>query len=286
MHARLVSTGRDGYGPVIVPVNGVASPRGVGPGAVFAQRAGADLVVVAATAAGSSVADRERELDGVFAATGLAGAVIVREDGDPAELVTEAVAYAPDAVVCVATRELGDVPGSLLGTMAGAVVRAVDGPLILIGPRVRVDEAWRWNELAICIEDGAASEAVLPVAADWAAALGVRLRLLHVVDRARTLELRFRYPQVHFHDEGYVQSMASDLTASRPDGAPDVDSQMLYGSRPGYALAEFLEGRPDTMPFLALRGRDGRECFASGSLAAQVVQASASPVLVVRDPSL
>lgn len=29
---------------MIVPVNGVASPRGVGTGAVFAQRAGADLV--------------------------------------------------------------------------------------------------------------------------------------------------------------------------------------------------------------------------------------------------
>lgn len=271
---------------MIVPVNGVASPRGVGAGAVFAQRAGADLVVVAAVAAGSSVADRERELDGVFAATGLAGAVIVREDGDPAELVTESVAYAPDAVVCVATHEPGDAPGSPLGAIAGAVVRAVDVPLILVGPRVRADEAWRWNELAICIENGAASEAALPVAADWAAALGIRLRLLHVVDRARTLELRFRHPRVHFHDEGYVQSMASDLTASRPDGAPDVDSEVLYGSQPEHALAEFLERHPDTMPFLAIRGRDSWERFATGSLAARVVQGSASPVLVVRDPSL
>jgi len=279
-------TGRDGCGPVIVPVNGVASPRSLRPGAAFAERAGTDLVVVGAVTSGRSVAERERELETVFEATGLGGAVIVREDGDPARLVTESLADAPDAVVCVATREPGDVPGSLFGAIAGDVVRAVDAPLLIVGPGVRVDEPWRWDELAICIEDGAASEAALPCAADWAATLGVRLRLLHVVDRGRALELRFRHPRVHFHDESYVQGMASDLTASRPEGSPNVDSELLYGSRPEYALADFLERHPDTMPFLAIRGRDSWERFASGSLAARVVQGSASPVLVVRDPSL
>ncbi|MGH8984343.1 MAG: universal stress protein [Acidimicrobiia bacterium] len=280
----MASTDRDGYGPVIVPVDGTASTRGLVPGAAFAQRTGADLLVVSAVVDGSSVVERERDLKEIFAATGLAGAVMVSEDGDAAELVTESVTYAADAVVCVATREPGDVPGSLLGRTAAAVIRAVDVPLILVGPRVSVDGAWRWNELALCIED-AASDAALPFAADWAAALGVRLRLVHVLDRAKTLDLRSRYPQVHFDDEGYVRSMASDLIASRSNGDPAVETEVLYGSRPERAMAEFLERHPDTMPFVAIRGHDGWERLAARSLATRVMHESTSPVLLVTDAS-
>jgi nucleotide-binding universal stress UspA family protein len=108
----------------------------------------------------------------------------------------------------------------------------------------------------------------------------MRLRLLHVLDPLVTNDLRRREPRLHFRDDSYVENLAADVALLSPDAALDVEGEIIDGSEPVAAVADFLDRHPESMAFLGTRRRT-ESLLEPGGLAAGVVERSPSPVLVV-----
>ncbi|HUF84987.1 MAG TPA: universal stress protein [Acidimicrobiia bacterium] len=265
--------------PVIVPVDTVAAAeRALITGAALAGHAGAELLVVHVAADPDQAARREVELKDALVALGLVGAVVTRWGRAPAEVIAEMVASEPASVLCMATRAPGRFGGAMFGSTAEKLLRAGCGPTLLVGPNVEVQRQWGWKELAVCVDSSPDSEATLPFAAEWADTMALDIRLLHVLNPATVRELRVSCPELHFRDEGYVDSVALDLTST---WAVDADAEILYGAHPAAAITAFLEAHPATLPFLGSHGRSGLRRFLMGSVTARVVHDSPSPVVVV-----
>jgi nucleotide-binding universal stress UspA family protein len=265
--------------PVIVPVDGIASAeRALVTGGALARHAEAELLVVHVAADVERAACREVELKDALVRLGLEGEVIARSGRSPAEGVSEIVSSEPASVVCMATRARGRVGGALLGSTAEALLRAGCGPMLLVGPHAHPIRRWDWTELAVCVDSSPGSEVSLPFAAEWADAMAMRVRLVHVLNPATTRELRRVHPGLHFRDDSYARGIALDLAST---WAADADVEVLYGARPASAITAYLEANPSTLPFLGTHGRTGLRRLAMGSVATRVVHDSPSPALVV-----
>ncbi len=265
---------------VIVPIEGDApSERALAPATALAWRAHADLILVHVAPGREQAVERDGEFKAALAGSGLSGEVVIRWRADPARVIREvADVSGPDAVICMATRAPGRLGGVVLGSTAEAVTREATCPLLLVGPHVLPQRGWPWQELAVCVDGSPASEALLPVAAEWADEMAMEIRLLQVVNQATTRDLRDCYPRLHFRDDSYVRSVAVDLGSIWDT---DTDAEILYGARPAPTITSFLESHPTTLPFLGTHGRAGLRRVALGSVATGVVRDSPSPVVVV-----
>ncbi len=155
---------------VIVPIEGDApSERALAPATALAWRAHADLILVHVAPGREQAVERDGEFKAALAGSGLSGEVVIRWRADPARVIREvADVSGPDAVICMATRAPGRLGGVVLGSTAEAVTREATCPLLLVGPHVLPQRGWPWQELAVCVDGSPASEALLPVAAEWA----------------------------------------------------------------------------------------------------------------------
>ncbi len=92
-------------------------------------------------------------------------------DGDPAEVLAALAAEHDGALVVCGARGHGPVAGWLLGSTSQDVLRHVDAPVVLVGPRATMPTTVR---RVVCAVDGAR----LPAQAAWrvAAELAGRLR--------------------------------------------------------------------------------------------------------------
>lgn len=265
--------------PVIVPVDGVAAAeRALITGGALARHAEAELLVVHVAPDVEHAAQREVELKETLVRLELVGGVMTRAGGSPADFVLEVASADPASVVCMATRAPGRVGGALLGRTAEELLRAGCGPILLVGPHARASRRWEWKELAVCVDNSPGSEATLPFAAEWADAMAMRVRLVHVLNPATTRELRRVHPGLHFRDDSYARGIALDLAST---WAADADVEVLYGARPASAITAYLEANPSTLPFLGTHGRTGLRRLAMGSVATRVVHDSPGPALVV-----
>ncbi|MGQ0432312.1 MAG: universal stress protein, partial [Microthrixaceae bacterium] len=215
-------------------------------GSAMARRAEAELLVVHVARDAERAAQRQVELKDALAQSDLVGEIITRWGEPPAAVISEVASADPASVVCMATRAPGRLGGAVLGSTAEAVLRNAAAP-------------------------------VLPPAAEWADALGMRMRLLHVLNPVTTRELRAGYPEIHFRDDSYVRSVAVDLGSTWETGA---DVEVLYGARPAAAISAFLESHPTTLPFLGTHGRTGLGRLVMGSVSTRVVHDSPGPVAV------
>jgi nucleotide-binding universal stress UspA family protein len=163
-----------------------------------------------------------------------------------------------------------------------ADLAALPGDLraIIVGPRARVDEGWHWKELVAFIAEAGEAEASLLTAADCALTLGMRLRVLHILDPVVADDLRLRHPRLYFRDDSYVRNLVSDLTLLATDDALEVEGEILYGAQPVNAITDYLERHPDAMPFVGMHRR-AEALLDANSLAARVVERSPNPALVV-----
>lgn len=164
--------------PVIVSVDRVASARrALLTGAAMALRAEAELLVVHVAPDAERAAQREVKLKDVLAESGLVGEVLTCWGQPPATVLSEVASADPASALCMATGAPGRMAGALLGSTAEAVLRAGAAPVLLVGPHARTAPRWECEELAVCVDGSPASEALVPVAAEWADTLAMPIRL-------------------------------------------------------------------------------------------------------------
>jgi nucleotide-binding universal stress UspA family protein len=191
--------------------------------------------------------------------------------GDPVGAIVRSVQGHPDHVVCMATRGRGRLTAPLLGSVATAVLRDIDGPMVLVGPAC--ETAW-WHDPAhlVACWAGPSSDAVLDPATDWSTELGMDLALLcvfHPLDVSASVEPRRQFaPALRRLEARHVEARTIDLH--------DEDAAV--------AIAVCARDLPASLLALTTHARSGLGRAVLGSVAMDVVRRSPCPVLVVRHP--
>ena len=84
-----------------------------------------------------------------------------------------------EPVLCMATRGRGALGTAVLGSVAQRVVHELGLPTALVGPNS--DAQWQVSgPIVVCHDGSPASDAILPIAGDWARALQLKVVIVHV----------------------------------------------------------------------------------------------------------
>jgi len=187
-----------------------------------------------------------------------------------------------DCMLCLST----DGHGRVAGPFAGSVAR---GPVVVVGPFVGRPNTGRdhphapleADRLVACVDGHEASEAVLPVAAAWAHALGMKLTIVTVAEPCPP-PLRIGAPWRRGHGpeedaDEYVRRLADRWSIE----APGVDGDVVYDPiSPASGMRDYLAARPTGLIAIGSPRRGGLHHLL-GSAGAGIVHASTVPALVV-----
>jgi nucleotide-binding universal stress UspA family protein len=267
---------------LVVPLDGSPlAERGVGPAKGLAERLGARVHLVSIASSPEEADFRRTELSALAAADHLAWEVVAADDrADAIEATRERLSA---ALVCMATHGRGR-SAAVVGSVATAVLRHSDAPVLLVGPRVTGGET-RPNRLVVCVDGSPESERLVTVAAAWAAALGLAMSLVTVAEPV---------PESAREHGHYGRMFGPDIDADRyiaglvdqwRDRAPGIDGTAIYNPvSVGGAVVEHLETQLPALVLLGTRARTGLPRLVLGSVAAAVVHESPCPALVVPLP--
>lgn len=252
---------------LLVPLDGsLDAERALPVAEALADRFDADIVLMAAQLDGEVPTDRiETAMISVHAHG--ARVEIVRSVSVPDAL--RAVADdASEPIVCMATHARAGLGHALFGSVAEDVVRGLEIPAVLVGPAcspaVRLE-----GPLLVCIDGSAESNVIVPIARDWALALGTGVVLVHVF-----------HPLDVETATGPEVVVAAAVEELGPD--VEVETRVIRGYSPASTIRALIEDLEPMLVALATRGRTGLARAALGSVATAVVRHSACPALVVR----
>jgi nucleotide-binding universal stress UspA family protein len=262
---------------VVVPLDGSAlAERALGPGRALAEKAATPLVLL--TSRWDRDVDTPRQyLKQTAADLGcdraetrlvydrLAASAILTEIDDPG------------AVICISTHGRGGMSEYVLGSVAQEVLRHCANPVVLVGPRLSLgawesEQAFDEGKLLVTVDGSDSSQAIVPVAAQW----------------AETLELAPCVVQVLQDGEPLVAQRAAEdsalrhAVASLANGAASAQWEVLHDGDPAAAILDHARRLPATLVAMATRCRTGLVRVTLGSVATQVVRRSQCPVLVAR----
>jgi nucleotide-binding universal stress UspA family protein len=217
---------------------------------------------------------------------------------DPAEAIARQRDELDSAVICMPTHGRGRVAGALIGSVARSVLLSSKEPVVAVGPnadrpgfvigrpRRRPSD---WPEpfsaggVVACVDGSSAGEAVLPVAAGWAAALDMALTILTVAEEAsvdargnRSNRLGPPEPQE------YVDGLARQWV----DAVPSVMGEVVYdpiGVPSGFR--SYCTRQLVGLTAVTTHARSGFDRLRLGATGAEIVRESTAPTLVVPLPN-
>lgn len=189
------------------------------------------------------------------------------------EEIAAAVAAAPDTLVVMAT-SARNRSAALAGSVADAVLGAITGPALLIGPEAELGEFWPTGAMLVCTDGSDWSEAIIPHAAAVADGAGFDPWFVSVMEPA---ELPVAVGTVA--ETNYTARLADDF---RSRVAREVNYDVLHGRDPAERIVEYASISSAGMIAMATHGHTGLRRLALGSVAMSVVHDAPCPVLVAR----
>jgi nucleotide-binding universal stress UspA family protein len=281
---------------VLLPLDGSGFALAAMPTAqALAERFGAELLTIS-VAIDERRAERLRRhaLESLGDHAGEERVQVVVSD-DAAAAITGHAAEVGPCVVCMSTRGRGRLIGTMIGSVARAVLQSSLTPVIAVGPQAdrppalvgrppRRPSSWpeplSVGRIVACVDGSPAAEAVLPVAARWAAALEMRLSILTVAEEAATTVGGARPNRLGPRDPGeYVERLAQRWSGIVPDGA--IGEVGFTPTSVSSGLRRYLGGHPAGLVALTTHARTGLDRIRLGATAADIVRTSTAPALVV-----
>lgn len=210
----------------------------------------------------------------------------VRE-GVPAD---ELLAYVDEVgadMVVIGTHGRGGARRVLLGSVAEAVVRTADIPVLVVhGDGERRE--WGAQSRVMLATDG--SDAVIPaerIGIDLAAALGARVTAVSAVDEARALANVGGGVLTNDTIESVKRALTDRATDAvdrvlerATDAGVDADSEVIAGE-PSRAICGYARDSDADLVVVGTHGRTGVRRVVLGSVAERILRAADRPVLVV-----
>jgi nucleotide-binding universal stress UspA family protein len=234
----------------------------------LAERFDADMVVITAEL---GAVDRATDGDGFRAPIAMPGydarAEVVRSVTVP-DAVRAVADDSNDPTVCMATHARSMFGHALFGSVAEEVVGELEIPAVLVGPASDTTLRER-GPLLVCHDGSTTSDAIVPVAREWARLLQTNIVLAHVF---HPLDV-----ETAVDPEAVVRAAAARLAVDL-----DVDARVVRGYSPAGTIVGLVQDVEPMLVALATHGRSGVSRAALGSVAMAVVRRSGCPALVVR----
>jgi nucleotide-binding universal stress UspA family protein len=173
---------------------------------------------------------------------------------------------ADDRVVCMSTHGRGSWRWAALGSVAEAVVKRTDRPVVLVGRHCRNDFLVRGNDLFVCADHADMAAGIAPTARVWSHMLHLDLRVGIVV---HPLDV----PSAQ-HPDAVLEPIATAL------GVPLAEAILLRDNFIAGGLADCADEMPAAMMAIHTHARRGVSRFVMGSETMAVVHLAPCPVLV------
>ena len=218
--------------------------------------------------------------------------VVVSIASDPATEILQRASALPGCVTCLTTHGRGRFGGALVGSVARALLEGSPMPLVALGPEAdnpgRTPRPRRWPEplstprIVACVDGTSSSEQVLPIAANWAAALGMSLSALTVAAETPT-PLLDHSPRRRFGPEGDAASYMKELTRRWQGPIPGITGEVAEDPVSlESGVRSYLDRRPTGLLALVTHARSGMARARFGAGAARMVRVASVPCLVSR----
>jgi len=261
---------------VVVPLDGSdLAARALPVGVELASGLGADVLLMTTTQ--TRRADRMVRpvwLDEAAASVTGPGVATCFVDEHPADAAIRSVAAeASDAAICMATHGRGALGTAILGSVARDVVRTVSCPVVLVGPHAG-DRSGLDRPMIVCHDGSDAAGAIVPIAGEWARALGLPVVVVHVFHPLDLESARAPAATV----EPAVEALRRSVD--------DVDLRVFRDSFPVGVILDLARSLPASLVALSTHGRTGLARVTLGSVAASLVHAGPTPVLLTRPAHL
>jgi nucleotide-binding universal stress UspA family protein len=164
----------------------------------------------------------------------------------------------------------------MLSRTTDEVLRAMFGPVIMIGPRAGDCPGTLDGAYVVPLDGSTRADGVLPIVAAWSKTYGAVPWLIEVVGEREGREI----------DDAQAQSIADRASGlQRRTGAP-VAFDLIRSRNTCAAIVACAEEQLASLIFLATHGSTGMEWLRSGSTAVGVLQQATCPVVMFRPPEL
>jgi len=289
---------------IIVALDGSPlAERAIEPACAFAERAGANLILVTSTAAHPQTGQARAYLEGQVAAIQERGGRLptieteVVSDGSPADAICRVGRETPDSVICMSTHGRSGLGSAMLGSVAEAVVRDATSPVLLVGPHNEVGgHLGAPAHVVVCVDESDRSRTIV------GPAVQVALDLHADITAVRVLEPILALVPSRYAGPG-PEATTADLDGSRPAPEPELAGleavakeianrgvpasyALLRPDNAADAITRFADDTAGTACIaLATHGRSGIARVVLGSVAQRVVHRARCPVLVRRPPA-
>jgi nucleotide-binding universal stress UspA family protein len=183
-------------------------------------------------------------------------------------------ARVPEPALCMATRGRGALGTAVLGSVAQRAVHELGLPTALVGPNC--DTEWDVSgPVVVCHDGSVASDAILPIARDWARALGVQVMIVNV-SRPRDAAT------------AAAPSAAVERAAEffGDDLVDEEGVQMLSNRHSAAGILGLVDDVDASLVALSTHGRTAMERLTLGRVSGAVIHASPCPVLTTRPENL
>ncbi|HEX6239197.1 MAG TPA: universal stress protein [Acidimicrobiales bacterium] len=259
------------FDEILVPLDGSRlAERALAPALELVERIGVPLRLVSRALPGE-----EEEL-----ASYLAGLADRHADVTDVETSVEERDAIPSAIaanvgggtlVCMSTHGHSGPVRVLIGSVASALLRAIDVPALVVGPKVPDPATIGDGRIVACLDGSHLAERTVEPAHRWSRALGLPLWLVQVVPPGLEVEER---THGDVSEGAYLAGLAASV-------GEVTGWDVLHDTDPADAIVA-MDGRdPVAVLVLATRGRSGWSRLALGSVTSTVMREATVPVLVV-----
>ena len=192
---------------------------------------------------------------------------------DELTALEQCVAHADEPALCMATRGRGALGTAVLGSVAQRVVHELGLATALVGPNC--DTQWQVSgPIVVCHDGSAASDAILPIAGEWARALQLKVVIVHV-SRPRDAATAST-PSAAI--ERAAELLHDDLAE---DGV-----QMLSHRHSAAGILGLVDDIDASLVALSTHGRSAMGRLTLGRVSGAVIHAAPCPVLTTRPSNL
>jgi nucleotide-binding universal stress UspA family protein len=264
---------------IIVPFDGSPmAERAIAPARWIAARLGAEVHLLNVSPSEMAIQQHRAEITALAAAEGLSWEM--EDSFDIPEAIEAVRNRLSPAIVCMATHSRAR-NAVFVNSVTSALLHHSALPALLVGPQASMDSAAA-GRLVVCVDGTAGSEALIPVAAAWASALGLATSVVTVAEPVPESVRRHGHYLRMFGPDIDADRYISGLVEQCRDRIPGIDGTAIYNpvTVPGGVL-EYLKTEQPALVVLGTRARAGIPRLVLGSVAASVVNGAACAALVV-----